>query len=305
MPAPTEPAENRLLGVAMRCISATCFAAMAGLLKAAGAHGANAGEFVFYRSVGALPVVAVWVMLSGGPTVLATKRPSAHLTRSVIGFVSMVLTLTALSMLPIAQATTLTYSAPIIATILSALLLREAIGARRWAAVVAGFIGVLTITDPWGARIPLVGLCVGLAASIGQAAVMITLRQIGKSESPVAIVFWFTLFTSVLSAPSLLFFGQSHDLVTYALLFGAGLSAGFGQITMTNSLRFAPVAVVVPFDYLQILWAVLIGWFLLGTPPTSAILIGAAIIAGSGIYTAYRESRRGKEPSQALAPPEG
>ena len=306
MPAAAPPADRLLLGMGLRIVAATSFAVMAALLKAASGRGADTIEMIFYRSVGALPLVLAWAALGPGLRSLATRRPLAHLTRSVIGTTTMFFTFGALSLLPLGEATTITYTAPVLSTILSAVLLREAIGVRRWAAVALGFAGMLLIVRPGsGGSLAPLGVALAIMAALGQSAVMITLRQIGKTEATAATVFWFTIFGALVGGSLLPFFGHSHDATTYALLIGGGLCGGIGQISMTGSLRYAPVSVVVPFDYLQILWAIFIGWLVFASPPAGTALAGAALIAAGGIYTAYRERRMGEDPKQALAPPEG
>ena len=304
MPSPART-EQPHVGVLFRIASATAFAAMAALLKLASGRGVSTPEMIFYRNVWALPVVAGWISLGPGWGAVRSRQPLAHLTRSGLGLGSMLLTFGALALLPLGEATTLTYAAPIFATILSALVLGEAIGPRRWGAVALGFAGVLLVVHPGSAKLPILGVLVGIGAAFGQSAVMITLRTIARTESIAAIVFWFTLFTTIAGAALLPFFGHRHDMATYALLAAAGLMGGIGQLTMTSSLRHAPVSVVVPFDYLQIVWATLFGWLAFATRPTATTLAGAALIAGGGIYTAYREHRRGREPSQARTVPEG
>jgi len=301
MPTPLPPPERRLRGVAFRVVSATAFALMAALLKAASERGVSTPEMIFYRNFFALFVVGGWLGLGPGWGAIATRRPLAHLTRSSLGLVSMLLTFGALALLPLAAATTLTYAAPILATILSALLLGEAIGRGRWAAVVAGFLGVLLVVRPGhGSALPALGVAVGLGAALGQSFVMVTLRTIARTENTPAIVWWFSLFTTLAGAAMLPVFGHGHDAFTYALLALSGLLGGIGQISMTSSLRFAPVSAVVPFDYLQIVWATLIGWAAFGAAPTGVMLAGAVLIAGSGIYTALGERRRGQA-AQAMA----
>jgi drug/metabolite transporter (DMT)-like permease len=292
------------LGIGLRCGSATTFAVMAAVLKHASNQGVTVDELIFFRSLGAVPLVALWVLTREGVAGVRVRDPRAHLTRAVIGTISMGMTFGALALLPIAQATTLSYSAPIAATILSALVLHEAVGRHRWAAVLVGFAGVALVADPFAARMPVFGLFIGICAALGQAAVMITLRQVSRSESTSSIVFWFSLFTLCASALLMPVFGHWRGTETTTLLFLGGAFGGIGQLMMTGSLRFAPVPVVVPFDYLQILWATLIGWLVFASPPPATMLAGAALIAASGIYTAYREGRRGWQAAQALAAPE-
>ena len=269
------PPERRLLGIALRATSATTFALMSALLKGASTRGVATTEMIFYRNAWALIVVGTWISVGPGWSAIRTRAPLAHLTRSTIGLISMLLTFGALALLPLGEATTLTYAAPILATLLSGLILAEKIGPRRWGAVALGFVGVILVARPGDGVTP-VGLLVGIAAAIGQAAVMITVRQISRTEQTAAIVFWFTVFTTVAGAALLPFFGRSHDLVTYAMLACAGLLGGVGQLSMTASLRFAPVSVVVPLDYLQIVWGILIGWFVFLAAPRPAAMASAA-----------------------------
>lgn len=297
------PPERRLLGMALRATAATAFGMMAALLKGTSGRGVAAPEMIFYRNAWALVVVALWISTGPGWSAIRTRAPLAHLTRSSIGLVSMLFTFGAIALLPLGEATTLTYAAPILATLLSGLLLAEKIGTRRWMAVMVGFLGVILVARP-GSGISPIGLLVGVLAALTQSAVMITVRQISRTEHVAAIVFWFTIFTTTAGAAMLPFFGHSHDARTYLMLAGAGLFGGVGQLTMTASLRFAPVSVVVPLDYLQIVWSILIGWLVFLTPPTPLMIAGATLIAGSGIYTALREHARGRIPPEAQAMPD-
>lgn len=288
------PPDRPLLGIALRIGSASAFATMGAVLKAASNAGVNAPEMIFYRNFFALPIVLGWVLTSPGMASLKTRRPLAHLLRCFIGLVSMLFTFEALVLLPLAEATTITFSAPLWATLVSALMLGERIGRYRWSAVLLGFVGILVITRPGGTSedVPLTGILVALCAAVGQAAVMITLRQITRSEAIPAIVFWFTLSTSLAGAAFLPFFGHWHGPETWPLLVGCGFAGGLGQILMTSSLRHAPVATVVPFDYLQMVWAVIFGWAIWAQAPGLSTIGGMLLIAAAGLITVLREQRR-------------
>jgi drug/metabolite transporter (DMT)-like permease len=158
-----------------------------------------------------------------------------------------------------------------------------------------GFLGVLIVMRPAGSHLPPVGLALALLAALGTAAVTITLRQIGRTESTPTIVLWFTCFSMTVTGLFLPFYGQWHDARTWAILAALGLFGGMGQLFLTSALRFAPVSVVVPFDYTQLLWAVLLGWLLFDTHPPASTWAGAAVIVLSGLYTIYREHRLGRE----------
>ena len=288
-------------GIALRIASAGCFSIMSALLKVASTHGVVAPEMLFYRALFGLPVVILWVMTSqGGFKALKTERPWAHVRRSVLGISGILCIFQALTMLPLADATTLGFTAPIFATILSAIVLHETVGKHRWIAVLIGFCGVAVVMRPGfhpGSEhaLPLLGIAIGLLGAVLQAGVTITLRQLKDTEHVAAIVFWFFVASFVVGGLLLPVVGHWHDWTTLALLAGGGVAGGLAQLTMTASLRAAPVAVVAPFDYLQIVGAVVFGWWLLSSPPSLNTLAGAALIASSGLYTVWREHRRHRD----------
>jgi len=299
-------------GIALRIASAGCFSVMAAVLKLASLDGVVAPEMLFYRAFFGLPVVLVWVLTSqGGLQALTTRRPWAHVGRSALGIASILCVFQTLTLLPLADATTISFTAPIFATLLSFLVLKEAVGPRRWAAVAVGFVGVIIVMRPipgvsgaGGHAVPLAGIGFGLTAALLTAAVTITLRQLRDTEHVAAIVFWFFVGSSVVGAILLPFVGQTHAPLTFALLVAGGIMGGLAQLFMTASLRAAPVAVVAPFDYLQIIGAIVFGWWLMQTTPTFSTLAGAALIASSGLYTAWREHvRRRQALIQTTAPP--
>ncbi|WP_313012087.1 DMT family transporter [Brevundimonas sp.] len=315
MPAPERPGREPTLpagediagGIALRIAAAGCFSIMAAVLKLASRDGVMAPEMLFYRAFFGLPVVLAWVLTQpGGLASLKTRRPLAHVGRSVLGIVSILCVFQTLTLLPLADATTLSFTAPIFATLLSFLILKEAVGPRRWAAVAVGFIGVVIVMRPGAGdhAVPVEGIAFGLVAALLTAGVTVTLRQLRDTEHVAAIVFWFFVGSSTVGAILLPFVGHWHSPLTFALLVGSGLAGGLAQLYMTASLQKAPVAVVAPFDYLQIVGAIVFGWWLMSTTPTLSTLAGAALIASSGLYTAWREHIRRKAALiQPTAPP--
>src|SRR5512146_280138 len=162
------------------------FSTMGALLKLASMEGLNAPELVFYRSLFSLPVVLFWVLKRESLTSLKPNRPLAHVWRSCLGLLSMGLTFQALILLPLADATAINFTAPIFATILSFLILREDVGLHRWGAVVLGFIGVLIVARPGGSSLPVLGIAIALVGAVGQAGVTTTLRHLQRSENVAA-----------------------------------------------------------------------------------------------------------------------
>jgi drug/metabolite transporter (DMT)-like permease len=278
-------------GILCRIGSGLSFSTMGALLKLASSQGMNAPELVFYRSLFSLPVVLFWVLKAESLAALRPNRPLAHVWRSALGLLSMGLVFEALILLPLAEATAINFTAPIFATILSFLVLREDVRIHRWAAVIMGFIGVLVVARPGGTSLPALGVGIALVGALCQAGVTTTLRQIQRSENISAIVFWFAIAGITVGGLLMPIFGHMHGATAFALVLAGGLAGGVGQLLMTSSLR-APVSVVSPFDYLQIVGATVYGWLLFSDVPTAHTIIGAALIATSGLYTAWREHRR-------------
>ena len=296
---PPPPKQNRLLGIGLRIGATTSFGLMAAQIKLGHEAGIGTVELVFYRFAFGLPPLLAWMAATRNFGAWRTRRPLAHLTRAVLGLVTMTLAFSALAYLPLAEATTIGFVAPLFSVILSALVLAEPVGRHRWSAVALGFIGVLIVMQPAGSHLPPIGLTLALLSALGVAAVTITIRQVGRTESTPTIVFWFTIFSMIASGMLLPFSAEPHGAREWLLLAGIGLAGGVGQLLLTSSLRFAPVPAVVPFDYVQLFWAVLLGWWIWDMHPAPTSWIGAAVIIGSGLYTLYREHRLGRDKPHA------
>ena len=293
--------QNRLLGIGLRVGAATSFAFMGATIKLAAEHGVSLAETAFYRFAFGLPPLLIWIALTGSFGSWRTARPLAHLWRGTLGLSTMVVAFSGVMLLPLAEATTLSFIAPLFSVALSALFLAEQVGRHRWTAVAVGLLGVVIVMQPGGTHLNSTGLACAVLAALGVAGVTITLRQIGKTERTPTIVLWFTCFSTLVTGLFMPFYVQAHDAQTWAILIGLGSAGGIGQLFLTSSLRFAPVPVVVPFDYTQLLWAVMLGWLLWGTHPAATTWLGAGIIVGSGLYTLYREHKLGRDRARERA----
>lgn len=252
-------------------------------------------QLVFLRSLLALIPLALYIGWRGDWRVaLRTRRPMVHVVRSVVGIVSLVCFFTAFAHLPLATAVTMAFTAPLFVTALSVPLLDERVGPRRWTAVLLGFLGVLVIARPGaeaGASDPMILL--PLAGAFLYALVIIFLRQMGRTESSAAIVFYYAVSAAVVSGLVMPWQWVTPRLEDWLPILAFGLAGGFGQIAITNAFRFGEVAVVAPFDYLALVWATAFGYWIWGDVPSIWVGIGAAIIVASGLYIVHRESRLG------------
>jgi drug/metabolite transporter (DMT)-like permease len=209
----------------------------------------------------------------------------------VLGMIAMALNFIAMIMLPLADATSIGFSVPIFSTMLAALVLGEATGKWRWGAVLAGFAGVLLIVQPGRDAVPLDGAAVALAAALLTASVTIMIRKLGATERSTTTVFWFAVSSLGPMGLLMLWFAQVHDPVTWVILGAMALTGGVAQITLTASLRLAPVALVMPMDYTSLLWATLLGLWIFAELPSSSTWIGAPVIIASGLVIVWREHR--------------
>lgn len=286
------PTDDRILtAVAYRLLSVLAFASMAACIKLAQAGGAGIGELLFFRQAVAMPVVIAVVAAGPGLSTLKTTRLPAHALRCAVGLGSMACIFATIMLLPLAEATTLQFTVPIFATVLGALVLREPTGWHRWSAVAVGFIGVLIVAQPGSGHIPLAGALTGITAALLSASVSILIRVIGKTEPPATIVFYFSVLSMVPLLPIFVMTTEAHGAMTWLWLTLTGLIGAVGQLAMTNSLRLAPVSVVVPMDYSGLAWATLYGWLLFDVLPTAMTWVGAPLIVLSGLYIAWREHR--------------
>lgn len=298
MPA---PAERRLLAIALRLLTALSLTAMFAIVKMADARGVSLYETLFYRQALALPLLLALVAAGPGFASVKTQRPLAHIWRAVLGMTGMALNFMTFTLLPIAEATVILFTVPIFATILSAVLLKERVGPHRWSAVVLGFIGVLIVVRPGESVLPAEGVAVGLVAATVVSGINITLRQIGRTESAITTVFWFTVLSALPFAIGMPVLGQAHDVGTFGLLLALGVMGGLAQLAATASLRLAPVSVVLPMDYSSLIWAALAGWLIFSTVPSANLWLGAPLIIASGAYIVYREQKLHRERTAGAA----
>ncbi|WP_254913768.1 DMT family transporter [Sphingobium sp. Z007] len=290
----------------LRLIAVLCLSVMFVTVRVASDHGVHVVESLFYRQALALPMILFWVALAGGLRTVRTKRIGVHASRMMLGLTGMLLNFLSYILLPPAEAATIGFTMPIFGTILSALILREATGIHRWAAVLVGFVGVLVIVRPDAGHFPLQGVAVAIAAALVTASVSLVLRELGRTESAGVVVFWFTVLSMIPLGIAMPFVAQAHDALTWGLLLVIGLFGGIAQLCLTAALRWAPVSVVLPMDYTTIIWTTLLGVAIGENWPMATTWAGAALIVASGLYIAWREHIRARRPVVSSAvPPQG
>lgn len=281
--------DRPFLALSMRLAGIAGFGIMATLIKLASERGIHLVEIIFWRQFLSIPVLIALLMLTSGLGTLRTKRPWAHFNRGVMGLLGMIFNFGALILLPLAEATTFSFTAPIFAVILSVILLSEKVGIWRVSSVLAGFAGILIIIQPGSSNIPLDGAAVAIIAALLVALISIQLRDLSQTDSPLSIVFWMAVMTSLCALPVLPFYFHAHTTTDWLILLGIGLSGTWGQTLITFALRFGKVSSVIIMDYSAIIWATLFGWLVFATLPTVYTWIGAPIVVAAGVTIAWRE----------------
>jgi drug/metabolite transporter (DMT)-like permease len=249
------------------------------------------GEVLFTRAFVSLFALGLFILPGAGLAVFRTRRPGAHLLRGVSQATSQTLLMIAFSLMPLASATAINFSAPLFATLASIVFLREGVGAARWTALVAGFLGVLLVTSP-GVDTVQAGALYALANAVLFGTVTAGVRGMTATESTSTLTLYQMLVMSVVYALMLSFGVVMPSIGDALLMLLNGLSNALGQYWWTRSLHLAPTAAVAPFQYLSLVWALIIGFAVWGDVPTASLLIGSAIVVGSGIFLFWRESRR-------------
>jgi drug/metabolite transporter (DMT)-like permease len=300
-PLPAARGSTLSHGIALMCAAVLLFTLSSTMVKAL-PQGFPLSEIVFFRCLPAFLPLLLVMRRTGGWSLLRTTRPGAHLFRVAVGGVALFLGFYTLTLMPLADYIAFTFAAPLFATLLSIPILGERVGVRRWSAVIAGFAGVLLMTQPGAQSLDTVTL-LALATAFVIALATVAIRNLGRTEPSVATVFWFTLAGTLISGVMLPFEWRAPLLREWAFLLGIGLTSGIGQLLLAEAYRLAPPAVIAPFDYTALLWSMLLGLVFFGTFPEPIVLAGAALVVGSGIYIVFRETVRGVQPSAPVTRP--
>lgn len=264
---------------------------MTAMVKLVSESGLSLPEILFWRQMPAVPVILAIYLAAGSLPRLRSRRLRQHAMRAALGLVGMFLLFGAVTLLPLAEATSFNFTSAIWAVILSALILREKVGIWRWSAVVLGFLGVLVIAQPGEGHVPLLGAMTALGGAFMVAVISIYIRELAQTEDSLTIVFYFSLFSLPLLGAILPFVWQAKSLEQWMLLLGLGMSGLLGQFLLTSALRQGSVASVMVMDYSALIWAALLGWVIFASLPPATTWLGAPLIIGAGALIAWREGQ--------------
>lgn len=281
--------QRPLFALALRVGSAFVFSTLFFIIKYAGERGISVPEIMFWRQAACLPIIVLWMALTRQLGEVRTQRIASHAGRAMLGMTNMSMTFTATVLLPLAVSTTLSFASPIFAVLLAAFFFKDRIGPWRWSAVVLGFLGVVIVAQPGGEHVDPLGVTLMLTGAVLIAVINYQIRDLARTENSVCIVFWFSLFGSLLMAPLMPFYMQAYTPFEWLLVISMGVTGAIGQLLMTASLRHGAVASVIVMDYTQLIWATFFGWLVWDKLPNASLYFGAPLIIAAGAIIAFRE----------------
>jgi drug/metabolite transporter (DMT)-like permease len=282
----------RLQGILLMAASMAFFALLDGMAKHVMLY-LPAFVAVFFRYLLALALTLVIVWRAGGLSLLATGHPLLQALRGLMLVSSTWLNFFAISHLQLAQTAAISFTIPLWVCALSVPLLGEAVGLRRWIAVLVGFLGVLVIMRP-GTDDFHPAMLLSVMAAICGALYNIATRKVGGRDRAETSLFYVGLVGSLGAALPLPWHWQMPEGTQWLFLVGMGLCGGIGHFMLIQAHRLAPAAALSPFVYTQIVWMILLGFLMFGDVPDLWTLIGATVVIASGLFVFARERSLGR-----------
>ena len=274
-----------------------CFAAMNAVIRQLSLD-LPPFEIVFFRNLFGLAFMLPWLARAGSAA-LKTENQKLYVGRSIMGLFSMLCWFSALALMPLAEATALSFTSPLFATISAVLVLGEVVRVRRWTATLIGFLGAMIVLRPGLHQIGLAeGLVLVSAATSGLNAILV--KQLTRTESANAIVTYMTLYITPLSLVPALFVWVMPPLHVVPMLIALGLLATLGHQALTRAFAAADTSLVMSFDFGRLPFVAVIAWLAFGETPDLSTWVGAALIVAASVYIARREAALGRAATPAV-----
>lgn len=247
----------------------------------------SAPQILLIRSAAILVILLPLVARDGMMTAIRVERPVLQVLRVILSTAEVTFFYVAVRYIPLADAMAYYLAAPIFVAAMSPFFLGEKVGWRRWTAILIGFVGVLVTLAP--SRSTLVGpALLALSGSVAFAVMIVITRKLGGTSDKV-LVLWHTMGALTLGLVAAPFAWAPPSGRDYLLLAVLGVVAMGAHLCINRSLKLAPAAIVAPYQYTLLIWAILLGYPIFGDIPTAQMLIGASIIVGSGLFIFWRE----------------
>ncbi len=273
-------------GVLIMVASTLAFSAMHAAIVVT-ARDLHPFQIAFFRNIFGL-LIFLPVVVRSGFGFMATRRPGLHMLRALLNVIAMLTFFTALSITPIAMVTALSFTAPLFMAVLSVLFLGERMRLVRAGALVSGFLGALIILQPGAAPLEFGPLLV-IASALVWAVTMMVIKVLSRTETSLAITGYMVVWLSVFSFGPAVMVWRWPDAGLFALLVFIGVAGTIAQLLLAEAFRRADATAVMPFDFLKLIWAALLGYVLFEQIPVPQIWIGAALIFGGGLVLLFVE----------------
>lgn len=283
--------ENRAAGILWMLVTMFCFLALDALMK----HLLQSYSLVqvtwarfFFATI-----VAGLACGRSLPRYMRSSAPALQAGRSVLLMLTTGVFNAGVRTIPLATATSIMFTSPLLVTVLSIPLLKEQVGWRRWSGVVLGFVGAVIIVQPWttGADALGIGVIFLLIAAFLNANYQILTRKVRVHDEPMTSLLYTAAAGAVVTSVMVPWFWTWPEVSDWALFLGTGIAGGVGHLCLIQAFRRAPASVVAPFSYSSLIWATLFGWVFFAEWPDVWTWTGAALIIGSGLYIFHREGR--------------
>ena len=275
----------------MVCVASLTFAMLFACVKLLGSGYSPFQVLLMRYGFGlALSLPLLW---RAGPTLWQTDRPFSHLIRACYGIASTFTMFYAVTRMPIATVTAISFAMPLFLTVLSVPLLGETVGWRRALAAIIGFTGVLVIVNP-GGDLNLIAL-VALVGAFFYAMAVVSIRQLSRHEPANRIFFLYALANILVTGLAMPWVWVTPSLDDWLLFLLIGALGATAQYAFLIAYRNAPAMVLAPFDYSQILFALGIGYFAWAETPAPQSFVGGGIIIASGLFIWWRERRLARQ----------
>jgi drug/metabolite transporter (DMT)-like permease len=279
-------------GIALALVAYAAFSTADALLKLSSA-GFSVFQVAFVMAFFAMLPVLATTFGRGGLKSVLPRNVKLVAMRGILAAGCGTLAWNAFAILPMAEVYALLFAAPMLVTAFSALLLGEAVGWRRWSATIVGFIGVIIMIDPRFSGFGFGHLMAAMGAVAGALSFVI-LKKIGATEKSAAMLFSVLFWLMAVSFPPALASWVWPSAAELGIMAVAGLLMGVGQAGLVFATRDAPAVVVAPFQYSQMIWAVVFGVLVFGDVPTTNLFVGLAVVVAAGLFIIYRETVRAK-----------
>jgi drug/metabolite transporter (DMT)-like permease len=279
---------DALRGILLMCGGVSMFPFMNAAVKLLGADYPVA-QIVWARFTGHLLVMLLVFLPQYGRRLLATRRPAVQIGRSLLMLVSNMMFVVAITRVPLATASAIGFTSPLIVTALSVPILHESVGIRRWSAVFIGFAGALLVIRPGGGLHDLAVLLL-LLSSGAYALYQIATRWVSfYDDAAIGIIFTALLGSLVMTTTLPFVFVMPRSALDILLFASLGLLGGAGHYLVIRAFQSGPAAVIAPLGYIELIGTTILGYAIFGNFPDLWTWIGAAIIIASGLYIAFRE----------------